>query len=195
MGNGPAAGASVTYKITDKLSLNSKGMAAVNIGPGFGSYLENSATYKHKNLSVSVGDMFFFDGDGSNGNDYFNYGDNTRHLINATAKYSDRKVYGLVQTTVYKAENDANNGVYFEAGYKFSECFSVNTGYVTDASVMNFRDAAGFTHIGLSAVKELRITDSFNPKLNTQLAFNPSYRNTIAGVSNTPVQLSIGLTF
>lgn len=196
LGYSPSVGAKVSYDL-GVITLTSKGSAPVNVGLGYGPYLENGITYKHKNLSVSLSDMFFFIGDGATGNDYFNLGKDTRHLVNAEAKYTEKKWYGLVQATVYKAEADKNNGVYFEAGYKFNNTLALNAGYVTDASTMSFRTKGGFTGVGISATKETKIGKNFNPTFTTSLVVNPSSKNVVDafGVSNTPVQMSLGLVF
>lgn len=195
IGYAPAAGASVSYQVSDAFSLKSSGMAAVNLGPGYNSWLENGVTYTRKNLSAGLNDVFFFNGDGAVGNDYFDLGENTRHLVNATVKYSEKKFYGLVQATVYKASADENNGIYFEAGCTLKKCLNISAGYVTDASTLNFRTDAGITHISVGTSKEIKISSNFTPKVTTLLSFNPSYKNVSEGVSNTPVQMSLGLVF
>lgn len=196
LGYSPSVGAKVTYDF-GTIAVTSKGSTPVNIFGGYGAYLENGVTYKRKNLSITLSDMFFFNGDVADGNDYFNLGKTTRHLINAEAKYTEKKWYGLVQATVYKAETDDNNGVYFEAGYKLSDWLSVNVGYVTDASTMNFRTKGGFTGIGIETTKATKIGKNFNPVFTTALVVNPSPENVmmLTGVSNTPIQMSLGVKF
>ena len=196
LGTSPAVDAKISYDFCDWFSLSTNGVVTTNtLGGGYGSSLENTLTVKHKTLSVSVGDMFFFNGVG--GNDYFTYGKETNHLVNGTVKYADKKLYGLVQTTVLKAEADKNNGVYFEAGYKLGDHVSLGLGYVTDASTMNFRSKAGFTHVGLTYANEVKLSSTFKPTLSTSLVFNPSYEDVTVstGVNNNPVQFAVGLSF
>ena len=197
LGTSPVVDAKISYDVCNWFSLSSNGIVTTNtLGGGYGSSLENTLTIKHKNVSVSVGDMFFFNGVG--GNDYFTYGKETNHLVNGTVKYTDKKIYGLVQTTVLKAEADENNGVYFETGYKFSDHFSLGLGYVTDASTMNFRDKGGFTHVGLTYTNEVKFSSTFKPTLSTTLVLNPSYEDVtpgLTGVNSNPVQFAVGLSF
>lgn len=197
LGYSPSVGAKVSYNVGNWFTLTSKGMAPINIGGGYGPYLENGVTVNYKKFDLSVKDMFFFVGDNATGNDYFNWSKDTRHLINAEIKYSDEKVYGLVQATVYKAETDENNGVYFETGYKIGKNLDVTLGYVTDASTMNFRTAGGFTGIGIRTTRETKIGENFNPKITAGLTVNPSSKNVVdvLGVSNTPIQMALGVVF
>ena len=189
LGTSPSLGATVSYDITKSFTVSTNGIGTTNLG--FSS-LENTLSYKYKNFNVSVGDMYFINDFTTT--DYFDYSDaTTNHLVNATVKYSDKKFYGLVQTTVYKS--DDNNGVYFEAGYKLLENLSLTAGYVTDASTMNFRTAEGITHIGLSSANKLKLSSSFSPLVTTSLYVNPSYKDVVAGVNNSPVQFAIGLAF
>jgi len=194
LGSSPAVDAKISYDFCKSFSFSTNGVVTTNsLNGAYGSSLENTATFKRKNLSVSVGDMFFFNS--PKGNDYFSYSNETAHLVNGTVKYSDKKFYGLVQTTIFKAESDDNNGVYFEAGYKLINNLSVSAGYVTDASTMNFRTEAGFTHIGLTSSNEVKLSSTFKPTLVTSLYFNPSYESVVEGVNNTPVQFAVGLSF
>lgn len=196
LGSSPAVDAKISYDFCKWFSLSTNGVVTTNtVSGGYGSSLENTATFKRKNLSVSVGDMFFFNSPA--GNDYFSYGKETAHLINTTVKYTDKKFYGLVQTTVFKSETDETNGVYFEAGYKLVEHLNVNAGYVTDASTMNFRTKGGITHIGLTSNNEVKLSSTFKPTLTTSLYLNPSYKNvtTGLGINNTPVQFAVGMSF
>jgi hypothetical protein len=197
LGTSPAVDAKISYDFCDWFSLSTNGVVTTNtLGGGYGSSLENTLTVKRKNLSVSLGDMFFVNGLGSE--DYFDYGKETNHLVNGTVKYTDKKIYGLVQTTVLKSEADEKNGVYFETGYKFNDHFSLGLGYVTDASTMNFREKAGFTHVGLTYAKDVKLSSTFKPSLSTTLVFNPSYKDVtpgLVGVNSNPVQFAVGLSF
>lgn len=189
LGTSPSVGATVSYAISKSFTVSTNGIGTTNLG--FSS-LENTLSYKYKNFTVSASDMYFTN-DLSTTN-YFDYNDSTtHHLINGTIKYSDKKFYGLVQTTVYKS--DDNNGVYFEAGYKLLDNLSIAAGYVTDASTMNFRTKEGITHIGLSSTNELKISTSFKPLVTTALYVNPSYKYVTPGVNNNPVQFAVGLAF
>lgn len=198
--NAPSIGGKISYRFCDWFSLSTNGIAATSTNPGLTSSLENTATIHRGEFAFSVGDMYFFDGSG--GDNYFDYGKDTRHLVNATLKYTKKEgkknlFYGLVQTTVYKSENDDNNGVYFEGGYNVTNALVISAGYVTDASTMNFRSEQGITHIGVSTNYELKISSTFKPKVTTGVFFNPSYKSVfdIDGLNNNPVQFSVGLLF
>ena len=189
LGTSPSLGATVSYAISKSFTISTNGIGTTNLG--FSS-LENTLSYKYKNFTVSASDMYFIN-DFTTTN-YFDYNDSTtHHLINGTIKYSDKKFYGLVQTTVYKS--DKNNGVYFEAGYKLLDNLSVNAGYVTDASTMSFRTKEGVTHVGLSSTNKLKLSSTFTPSVTTSLYVNPSYKYVTPGVNNNPVQFAVGLVF
>jgi hypothetical protein len=194
LGNSPVIGAELSYDATKWATISVAPTFNVLTPGGYGSTMKNAVTFKYEKLNLEVADMYFFNGDGAN--DYLSYGDSTSHLINATVKYTDKKFYGLVQGTAYKATFDENDGVYFEAGYNVCENINLNVGYVTDASTNNFRTDKGLTHIGLTLTKEVKVCDH-KSKLTTTLSVNPT-KNTVVnalGVSANPVQFAVGLQF
>lgn len=194
LGNSPVVGAELSYNITKWATVSTAPTFTILTSGGYGSTMKNAATFKYEKLSLEVADMYFFDGDGAN--DYFTYGDSTSHLVNVGAKYTDKKFYGLVQATPYKASYDENNGVYFEAGYKIGKTVTLSAGYVTDASTNNFRNKAGITHIGLSSTNDVKISSTLKTKMTTTLMVNPT-KNVVSevGVSANPIQFALGFSF
>lgn len=195
LGNSPVVGAELSYNVTKWATLSTAPTFTVLTSGGYGSTLKNTATFKYEKLSLGIEDAYYFNGDGAN--DYFTYGDSTSHLVNVGVKYTDKKFYGLVQATPYKASYDDNNGVYFEAGYNFCKYATVNVGYVTDASTNNFRTKAGLTHIGLSSTRDVKISSTLKTKMTATIAVNPTKDAVVdaVGVSANPIQFALGFTF
>ena len=200
--NAPSIGGKISYRFCDWFTLSSQGIAATTTHDGLTSSLENVATVNKGEFSLSLGDIYFFYGGSGADNDYFDYGKETRHLLNTTVKYTKKEgkkslYYGLVQTTVYKSETDDNNGVYFEGGYNITKNLQFTAGYVTDASTMNFRSKGGITHVGFNTANEVKISSTFKPKVITGIYFNPSYKDVfdVKGLNNNPVQFSVGVLF
>ena len=195
LGNSPVVGAELSYDITKWATISTAPTATILTSGGYGSSLKNALTFKYEKLNLEVADMYYFNGDGAN--DYLSYGDSTSHLVNVGVKYTDKNFYGLVQATPYKASYDENNGVYFEAGYKFCKYATVSAGYVTDASANNFRTKAGVTHIALTTTNDVKISSTLKTKMTTTLSVNPTKDNVVnaVGVSANPIQFAVGFTF
>lgn len=208
LGGSPAVGVKFSYNTCNWFTLKTNGVFVPGILDGkvlintysYGSYLENTMVFKKNKFNLEISDMFFFIGDDLYDNDYFSYKkEDTRHLVNAAVRYTDGKFYGLVQTSLYKADTDTTDGIYFETGYKVNNRLTLNAGYVTDASTMNFRTKEGITHIGFTTTTDLKINCCFTPKLTTSLYLNPTYKSVVlskfGGVSQSPIQFAIGLSF
>lgn len=195
LGNSPVVGAELSYNVTDWATVSTAPTFTILTSGGYGSTMKNAATFKYEKLSLEVADMYFFNGDGVN--DYLTYGDSTSHLVNAQVKYSDKKVYGLVQATPYKASYDDNNGVYFEAGYKVGKTVTLSVGYVTDASTNNFRTKAGITHFALSTTNDVKISSALKTKMTTMISVNPTKDAVVnaVGVSANPIQFALSFVF
>lgn len=195
LGNSPVVGAELSYDFTKWATVSTAPTATVLTSGGYGSTLKNALTFKYEKLTLEVADMYFFNGDGAN--DYLSYGDSTSHLVNVGVKYTDKKFYGLVQATPYKASYDENNGVYFEAGYAFCKYATLSAGYVSDASTNNFRTKGGVTHIALSSTNDVKISSTLKTKMTTTISVNPTKDNVVnaVGVSANPIQFAVNFAF
>lgn len=189
----PAFDANVNYKFCDWFTMGSEASIALNATEGFGNNLNTYMTFTKDKLSLTVKDYYY----AGVSNDYWDYGKNTSHFVEASVKYKNDEVYGLVAYTAYQNDASDANGIYFEAGYKIKENLEVTAGYVTDASGVNLRTDAGITHIGLNTSRDLKISDSWTSKVKTGLYVNPSYKNVLdaPGISQAPVNLIVSMSF
>jgi hypothetical protein len=191
----PTAEADIHYKFCDWFTLGTEATIALNETEGFGNNLNTYMSFTKNKLSLTLKDYYY----AGVSNDYWDYGKNTSHFVEASLKYKNDEVYGLVAYTAYQSEAATDNaaGIYFEAGYKIKENLEVTAGYVTDASGVNLRTDAGITHIGINGTRDLKISDSWTSKVKTGLYVNPSYKNVLdaPGISNAPVNFIVSMSF
>ncbi len=188
----------LTWNFCDWASLASSGVGINSSDDVIGSSIENSLSIKNKNkrFTVKVGDLFYFNGETLGSNDYFNYGSNTSHFVNASLRYGSEDFFAVVRGTVYKSDNDKNNGVFIGAGYHLTSNLVLDAGYLTDASTVDFRTKEGLTHFGLTATKDLHFSDDFTSTLKVNLSVNPTENVAeVMGISGRPVQFGVGLIF
>lgn len=194
----PSFEGNMSYKFCNWFTLGVEGYVALNETPGYGSGINTYASITKKELSLTIKDYFYSYGYTAETNDYFDYGDNTPHYIEASLKYKNDNFYGLVAYTIHQAqEYDEATGIYFEAGYNVTKNIQFNAGYVTDASGVNFRTDNAMTHVGIVAQHEIKVSDSWNPTLKTALYVNPETETILRaeGVSTAPINFIVGITF
>lgn len=144
-------------------------------------------------FSLSVTDYFFPKEDTLN--HYFNYEeDKTNHIIEFSAKFSGTEKLPLslmVATNVYGADARKNNGdnqfsTYVELGYNFkvkeTGCsafigFTPNNPDGSKGETGFYSPGAGVINLGLTANKEIKITDSFSLPVNASIITNPQAEN------------------
>jgi uncharacterized protein (TIGR02001 family) len=152
-------------------------------------------------ISYTIADMFsfgvtdYFLPNEDTLNNYFNYSkDKTNHVFEVSAKFSGTEklpVSLMVATNVYGADAKKSNGknqfsTYIELGYSFkvkeTGC-SAFIGFTPDNPDKSkgetgfYGPGAGVINLGLTATKEIRITDSFSLPVNASLITNPQAEN------------------
>ena len=128
-------------------------------------------------------------------NHYFNYKKNeTGHLFELSAKFlgTDKIPFTLlVATNVYgadakKSNSDNQFSTYVEAGYNFkiqdTECnaflgFTPNKPDVNKGETGFYGPGPGVINLGVTATKEIKITDKFSLPVSTSLITNPQAEN------------------
>ncbi len=140
-------------------------------------------------LSITITD-YFFPEEGVY-NNYFEYSNNTGHVFEALVSYNGTKSFPinfLLATNfggAIKYDNNNNEkkaySTYIEASYskKVADTeYTLFAGAVfADDNSYYLTDGSGFINLGLSASKEIKITDSFNLPINVALIFNPDQEN------------------
>jgi hypothetical protein len=164
---------------------------------GYGNWVESFLTYKHKNLSVTADDYFFFSEVDSN-NNFFDYDHKTtHHYVELRVKYEYERIQLLAGYTIYSITEDVNPGIYAEATMNVGKGTSVFVGYITDHSMLNFMDAGGFNNVGVFNKRKIKISEDYQPVVKTTLAFNPSYQSItkLPGIGISPVSIIFAMTF
>ena len=164
---------------------------------GYGNWVENYLTYKYKNVSLTVDDYFFLS-EVDSLNDFFNYqAKSTKHYVEARLKYEYKRIQLMAGYTIYSATADTTTGLYAEAIFDAGKGTSFFAGYLTAPSMLNFTDKAGFTNIGVSYKRHIKISSEFQPVLKTSVVFNPSYNSIpqLPGLGRNPVNLVFTMTF
>lgn len=164
---------------------------------GYGNWMENYLTYKYKNVSLTVDD-YFFSSDVDSLNDFFNYGQkSTKHYVEARLKYEYKRIQFMAGYTIYSATADTTTGLYTEVIVDAGKGTSFFVGYLTAPSMLNFNDKAGFTNIGISHKRNLKISKEFQPMIKTTLAFNPNYNSIpqLPGIGRNAISLIFSMTF
>jgi len=153
-------------------------------------------------LSYTAGDLFnftvtdyFFPYEDTIPNEYFNFNrDETGHLIELSAKFLGTEKLPLslmVATNIYGADAKKSNGknqysTYFELGYSFkvdkTSCnaflgFTPNKPDAGKGETGFYGNGPGFINLGITANKDIRITDSFTLPVSTSLITNPQAEN------------------
>ena len=138
-------------------------------------------------LSFTVTD-YFFPVDRLGNNNYFDYGDRTGHVFEATASFSGFEKFpiNLFVATNFAGADKTEDGVqsfstYIEASYPIpagfvdirlfaGAVFGDNGGYYGT-------DGSGFINIGMGVSKSIKITEKLNLPVDTALIFNPDAKN------------------
>jgi hypothetical protein len=201
-GNTPSIEPNFTYNIGQSgLSLGAWGAFSVG-GTVPNQETDLSLNYTIKAFTFTVTDYFFpIEGAGIR-NKYFNYSKNTTgHVFELAGSFNGTDkipVSLLFAINVYgndakDASNKIVNSKYLELGYSKTLKdigFKAFVGFVLDGSNGGapgyyFQNSAGFTNIGLTVSKSIKITDAFSLPLKTTVIFNPEAEN---------IYLVLGLT-
>jgi hypothetical protein len=163
---------------------------------GYGNWIENYATFKYKRFSLTADDYFFFNADDSL-NPYFDYSEKTtQHFIEAQLEYDGEWLDVMMAKTFYSANYDTTSGVYVEAVADVGKGLSVVCAYITGPNMVSFYDRPGFTCVGASYLKRIKISDTFELPVKASLMFNPNYKNvyTTPSLGNNPVYFVVSIT-
>ena len=128
-------------------------------------------------------------------NNYFNYSKGrTNHIFEVSAKFLGTEKLPLslmIATNVYGSDTKKSNGdnqfsTYIELGYNFNlketGCnafigFTPNNPDESKGEVGFYGPGPGVINLGITATKEIRITDSFSLPVNASLLTNPQAEN------------------
>ncbi|MFC2098166.1 TorF family putative porin [Bacteroidota bacterium] len=124
------------------------------------------------NEIVTIGVIDYFFPKEVLGYDYYEFRkDLSNHVIEGIASFNGLENLPLSATLGVNLFNDSNNSIYFELGYSFSilDVFMGlgNGVYSTDTEF-------GLVNLGISASKEIPITDNYGLPISASLITNPN---------------------
>jgi hypothetical protein len=153
------------------------------------------ASYTIADLISLTATDYFLPNEDTLPNHYFNYKkDQTGHLFELSAKFLGTEKVPLslmVATNVFGADTRKSNGdmqysTYIELGYSFkiatTPCnafmgFTPNKPDKSKGETGYYGDSPGVINLGITATKDIRITDSFSLPVNASLITNPQAEN------------------
>ena len=155
--------------------------ASYSIGLGSSASLDLTVTdYYFPNSDGEARFWSNFDGDGEGA-----------HWIELMGSLTLPETFPLTLSAAFMAYNDPDNSIYLEASVPFSVSdvdLGLTLGMVTSDSGFYGVNGASVVNLGLSASKDLQITDSFALPLNAAYIMNPATDQTylVFGFSLSP---------
>ena len=131
-------------------------------------------------LSIGLTDYYFPAPDGS---DFFNFdsdGDGS-HWLEPYVSYTPPGSFPLTIYAAAMVHNDPDNSLYLEGSLPFSlgeTSMNATFGMVAGASDFYAVESASIINMGISAEKELKISDSFSLPVSAAYILNPTHERT-----------------
>ncbi len=124
----------------------------------------------------------------SAGLSFFKYNINGSHVLEAGLAYAGPEGFPLQLSGYYNLKNDPNKSYYIQAGYPTSVgevSLSFIAGFTPQASAWYGTTKANLINLGISATKEVTITDKFKLPVHVSYILNPNSEKSflIAGIS------------
>ncbi|MFK5879133.1 MAG: hypothetical protein QM478_06505 [Flavobacteriaceae bacterium] len=134
-------------------------------------------------LTISITD-YFFPADGTITNNYFEYGNTTGHVFEGMLSFSGVEKFPIgitVATNFAGADKDSNGDQSFSTYIEFSYEKTIDAvaigvfagGVVGDNGGYYLTNGSGLINLGLSAAKEIKITELWSLPVDAALIFNP----------------------
>jgi len=125
-------------------------------------------------VSIGMTDYYF---PSPGGTPFFDYSDGGAHFLEINASAGGTDDFPLTISGNIFVHNDDDNSVYIELGYPFTVedvDLGVSVGVVPQESAFYGTGAFGITVLGLSASKEIQITESFSLPVFVSYIVNPT---------------------
>ncbi|MCY3595803.1 MAG: hypothetical protein OXH01_11305 [Bacteroidetes bacterium] len=155
--------------------------ATYSIGLGASASLDLTVTdYYFPNSDAEAGEWLNFDGDGEGA-----------HWIELMGAVTLPESFPLTITAAFMAHNDPDNSLYLEGAIPFTVAdveLGFTLGLVAGESGFYGVEGASVVNLGLSASKDLQITDNFALPLSAAYVMNPTTEKTylVFGFSLSP---------
>ncbi len=131
-------------------------------------------SYSAGPISIGVTDYYF---PSPGGTPFFDYSDGGAHFLELNVGAGGTDDFPLTISGNIFFHNDDDNSIYLEFGYPFTVedvDLGVALGIVPQESAFYGTGAFGITVIGLSAAKEIKITDDFSLPISVSYILNPT---------------------
>jgi hypothetical protein len=129
-------------------------------------------------LTVGITDYYFpAPGNDSLGLDFFNYDDGGSHYLELNVGAGGTESFPLSVSANMFFHNDDDNSVYIQLDYPFTVEeveVGLTAAFVPRESAFYRTSAFGFVNLGVSATRELKITDSFSLPISVAYIVNPT---------------------
>jgi Bacterial protein of unknown function (Gcw_chp) len=129
-------------------------------------------------ITVGITDYHFpAPGNDSLGLDFFNYKDGGSHYLELNVGAGGTESFPLSVSANIFFHNDVDNSMYIQLDYPFTVedvDMGVTVAFVPQESAFYRTSAFGFVNLGLSATRELKITDSFSLPVSVAYIVNPT---------------------
>jgi len=141
-------------------------------------------------VTLGVTDYYFPAPEGADWSNYEGDGDGA-HWIELMAGVTGPAGFPISLTGLMMVHNDPDGSLYVEASYPVSAPgvdLGLTLGLVANESAFYGVATASVINLGLSAAKELRVTDSFALPLSVSYIVNPTHERSylVCGISITP---------
>ena len=141
-------------------------------------------------LSLGVTDYYFPAPDGTNWSNFDGDGDGA-HWIELMGSFSGPSSFPLTLSGLLMVHNDPDGSLYLEASYPVSAPgvdLGITLGMAANKSDFYSVDSFSLINLGLSAAKDLPITDSFALPLSVSYILNPTHERSylVFGISLFP---------
>lgn len=167
-GSSPSIQPSLSYTYGN-VTLGGWAAMATNGNPT-GSEIDFYASYELGSFSINVTDYTFPEAPTGS------FFDATSHFIELGLAYDGSGMIPISVSTGMFVSNDDDYSIYTELGYTFSNV-ELFLGFTPSASVLYGTQKAGIISTGLSAGKEIQLTETFNITLKGSVIANPYSNN------------------
>lgn len=167
-GNSPSIQPSLSFS-TGNLTIGGWAAMATNGNPA-GSEIDFYASYALGAFSLNLTDYTFPEAPTGN------YFDAASHFVELGLAYDGSGVLPISVSTGMFVTNDDDYSIYTQFGYTFSNV-ELFLGFTPSASVLYGTQKAGIISTGLSASKEVQLSETFGISLKGSVVANPYANN------------------
>ncbi len=167
-GNSPSIQPDISFT-SGNLTIGGWAAMATNGNPA-GSEIDFYLSYDIGNFSLSVTDYTFPEDAVS---DYFA---KSSHFVEIGLGWAGTSSFPLSISTGMFVTNDDDYSIYTELGYSV-ENVDLMLGFTPSASALYGTSKAGIIHTGISAYRDIQVTEAFSFKLTGSLIVNPYSNN------------------